>query len=209
MKTNALTFIPYLAKISTQYFIGVFILVSSTSAQDGSSEKVNVDWGPSSNGIRSALTTKKTNFSLDEPVLLTYRLENHSEKGISFSNKRSQKGFVKMEIFQVEPNKRIPIPLTRYGQRLFQIPAINSISTTFINPGEYYLTDFFKLPVNRVYDMSVAGNYEITTKRFVNSSQYITTNTLKIKIVQPVRRESETGIDGPFIETIKKASTKK
>ncbi|WP_145218517.1 hypothetical protein [Gimesia alba] len=76
------------------------------------------------------------------------------------------------------------IDLTRYGKGIFHGTLFSSVRGFNIGSSSVLTWDFGDIPINHVYDMTLPGKYEITTKRMIHNA-FVTTNTLKITIVKP------------------------
>ncbi|WP_417397134.1 hypothetical protein [Gimesia chilikensis] len=162
----------------------------------------SIEWGPDVKGVRASLSAEKKSYLIGEPILLTYRVKNRSHNIIGITYDRYQSDCLKMDIVHFHdknnPNRKTLIPLTMYGQSKFG-NYISSFSETRIQPNHILTWYFNKIPVNRLYDMSLPGEYHISLKRKLEN-RIVTSNVLIINIKTPPKPDSEKA--GKVVEII-------
>tara|TARA_R110000868_G_scaffold93619_2_gene258992 strand:+ start:4170 stop:4811 length:642 start_codon:yes stop_codon:yes gene_type:complete len=187
--------------ISIHVFILAWIISATTlCAQDDSSSSSVESWGPNIDGVRSRIWAEKTTYTVGDLIYLKYKLENRSKGVVDITTNRSHRGFLKLNIFRVKTSldlngeksiKKLPVPLTEYGKALFQIRPIASPGAHVVQPNLFLTSDLSGMPINQVYDMTIAGDYEISISRQTNciNKLVIETNTLQIKMLERERRK--------------------
>lgn len=136
-------------------------------------------YGPVTAGCRLSMSTTQPSFRFDEPVRVRLVTENLSTPNVHVSFP-SQFAFVAYR-FDISGSDGKPVPLTRYGQR--QMDRAGSQPSAAVQPGESDVLDLAMF--NRLYDMTIAGEYTVTAYRRVyppGGSVEVQSNTIKIII---------------------------
>ena len=167
--------------ISIHVFILAWIISATTlCAKDDSSSSSVESWGPNIDGVRSRIWAEKTAYIVGDPIYLNYKLENRSKGIVGFTKNRLHKGFLKLNISRItteidlqgeKSRKKLPVPLTEYGKELFQFNPIGFVSEITVPSNNSLTSDLSGMPINQVYDMTLAGDYEITIVRHDNGKQ--------------------------------------
>ena len=175
-----------------------------TSAAEGKPETdEEVVWGTPTQGMSASISTPKDTYVVGEPIPITYRIKNDSKGSVwitysglfrDFDVEVTGIGFgvVSIEDFG-RKGKRYPIPLTVYGkQREFlTIEASGRIGKLF--PKTQSKAKILPYSLSRIYDMSIAGEYEIKVSRRIyyqgttRVSKVVESNVLKIKVTNPTQ----------------------
>ncbi|HBL48264.1 hypothetical protein [Gimesia sp.] len=162
-------------------------------AADPVEAEIKIEWGPDVNGVQASLSADKKSYLIGEPILLTYRVKNRSQNIVDITYDRYQSYCLKMDIVHFRdkntPKWNTLIPLTKYGQGKFG-NYISSFSGTDIHPNHMLTWYFNKIPINRLYDMSLPGEYHISLKRNLGNVT-VTSNLLKINIKEPPKPDYE------------------
>ncbi|WP_417387065.1 hypothetical protein [Gimesia sp.] len=187
---------------SLSFLILSCLFSSSLPAADPVQSETKIEWGPDVKGVQASLSAEKDCFLIGEPILLTYRVKNQSQIPVDITYDRYQSYCLKMDIVHFRdkntPNWNTMIPLTKYGQAKFG-NYIGSFSATEIHPNHMLTWCFNKIPINRLYDMSLPGEYHISLKRNLGNG-IVTSNVLKINIKEPAKPDSDQA--GKFTEKI-------
>jgi len=147
------------------------------NAQDGTRE-----WGPVKEGCRLSVTAKKTSFGYDQPIALRITLENGSDRTVVIV----QSGILLDYEFDVRlPNDK-PAPLTLEGKRQKDRPQFETVSER-VKPNGTVVKEVPML--NRLYDMTLLGEYKVTVSRRVieeggKNSFVVKSNTLKVRVTE-------------------------
>ncbi|WP_339730467.1 hypothetical protein [uncultured Gimesia sp.] len=190
-------------------FLFLFISHSDLNADEPVKSKPSIEWGQSVDGLRSSLTAEKSNYVIGEPILLGYQLENRSPHEVMFFFEGYHSRCFRMEIFYLPKNRLTKkngksaekaIALTRYGKSIFHGTYFSSMRRFNIGSSSVLTWDFGDIPINHLYDMTLPGKYDITTKRMIDNA-FVTTNTLRLTIVRPQPVEND--LQGPHVEPIK------
>lgn len=178
---------------SLPFLILSCLFSSLLPAAEPAQSETRIEWGPDVKGVRASLSAEKKSYLIGEPILLTYRVKNRSQNTAGITYDRYQSYCLKMDIVHCRdkdtPNGKTLIPLTRYGQGIFG-NHLGSITTSEIQPDHMLTWYFKKIPINRLYDMSLPGVYHISLKRQLGYG-IVTSNVLKISIKAPPRLISD------------------
>ncbi|QDU03337.1 hypothetical protein V6x_30550 [Gimesia chilikensis] len=179
-----------------------FILISFSYAEvKRSAAEKNMEWGAPTQDVSASIATTKVTYVVGEPIPIIYRLKNDSNNNIwiSVSDPLSDFdinvtgigfGVVSRKDFNRKVN-RVDIPLTLYGKQRKLLSLEASARAAMLSPGKQFKSHFGAYSLSRLYDMSIAGEYEIKISQkltFHGSQEIINldSNTLKIKVVNRV-----------------------
>lgn len=170
---------------------------------DMNDEESLTTWGPIIEGCRFSIVADHDSYPVGEPIRLRMRIENVGDEVVYLLG--SQYDIWQTDGFRFDvrmPNGPVllseseskPLPLTREGKRRRELPS-SGFSPPF-NPGESAATSVAML--NRIYDMSVRGEYSVTVYWQISLPQSgdkdqpieVKSNTLKI-IVRERKEEEE------------------
>jgi len=170
----------------------LLILISGLAAGEGDNDKEqNESWGPTVAGCRLSVTADQASYHVSEPICLKITLENVGEGRISASRFRS--GLSKDYKFDLTLTDGEPAPLTLFGKRRASLDGAGSFASLALAPGEtdtVTVPRFNRLYLNRLYDMTLAGEYTLTVKRrflpsgfeSVKDWEEVTSNTIRIVV---------------------------
>jgi len=114
------------------------------------------------NGYSLSISTDKASFASGEAINLTLTLKNIGKENIWIPRDNT---FYFYSFHVLLPNKQAA-PETLYGTWRFNHTAMPGVSTRCLKPGEQTSTE---VPLSRLFDFSLAGNYEISVVRKVKS----------------------------------------
>lgn len=184
---------------SYKLLVLVFALLSLTHYQRTAADD-NIVWGQISQGVKSSISTPKKRYQFGEPIRVKYRLKNDSQNVIALSNNDSlidydiqitgiNLGIVSFNDSK-ELRKRRPIPMTLFGKKKQQLSTESSLRYVAIAPSKLFESRIDGYDINRLYDLSIAGEYEIVVNRkivFMGSKNFfiVESNALKIEVIAP------------------------
>lgn len=140
----------------------------------------HIDWGAEIEGCRFSVSASRGSFRCDEPVQLRLLVQNVGTKPVNVMHSSLLVDFK----FDVRLPNGKSAPLTLEGNRE-GTDAASAMAPHRLNPGA---TDSQGVPMlNRLYDMTVAGEYSITVRRyFIPAGEKrrveVSSNTLKIVV---------------------------
>jgi len=135
-------------------------------------------------GCRLSVTTEHKSYSAGQPIVLTVVLENQSKEAVDLNRGRGAGFMYKVSL----PNGKLA-PLTLEGQQRLGNADSGSRSRVTIEPGKSYTAKISNL--NRLYDMTLAGKYEIKVSRHIrppNKDVEIESNTVEIVITNAIAK---------------------
>ena len=118
-----------------------------------------------------------------EPIVLNVTFENLSDKNVRFAVTNVEALFS----IRIENSASEIMPLTRYGQRSFQNEGKEDSLMRVIQEIKPQEKRSFKILLNRLYDMSIPGEYSVTatkTLRLNNDkgAKDVLSNTAKVYV---------------------------
>lgn len=132
--------------------------------------------GELQNGFTLSTRYDKTLFKNGEPVIVTLRLKNLRPTTEIFVRRGDVQNFG----VKVTTADGKPVPLTEYGRLMYKMPVFGSSIQVRMKQGDEITG---KLRINRIYDMSQDGKYNITISTQVDTDQNRTVITSKITSV--------------------------
>jgi hypothetical protein len=115
------------------------------------------------------------------PSRVDITIKNVSSQPVGVRRERAEGSGEISQEFDVRDSSGDPVPETRWGRRVREGPPIISSSIlSIVAPGE---TAKDEVVLNRVYDLSLAGQYTVQAKRFDEVSKiWVKSNTITITI---------------------------
>lgn len=166
------------------------MLAGATMCSPMTDQKEIAEWGPETRGCRFAVTSERQQYRFDQPVRLRLVLENTSESPVSIV----RTNLMAVYRFDVRLPDGNPAPLTLEGRRQRELPTDERSIVTM----EHGQSDSGGVAMlNRLYDMSLRGEYTVTVYRHVfppgenTKPVQVRSNTLKI-VVHERELETET-----------------
>lgn len=178
----------------------LLILVCGLATGEADNDKRQDEtWGPTVEGCRLSLAADKTSYHVSEPIRLRLVMENVGEGKIQAQRFRLTKDYK----FDLRLPNGDSAPLTLFGKRWFSLHNAGSISVLVLEPGETDTASFSRsnrLYLNRLYDMTLAGEYTLTVRRRflpagLNSVQdwaEVSSNTIKIVVREEMEGKEQT-----------------
>lgn len=147
--------------------------------------------GPVTDGCQFSLSSSKVTYRYDQSVPLRFEIKNVNVESVGMSRDH----LFDMYRFDVRLPDGEPAPLTLYGKLLNQRPFFGS--SVFINL-DRGMTDTHELSaINRIYDMTLEGEYMITVYRknfSVNGTVMkteVASNELKVVVSLDLEQQDE------------------
>lgn len=134
--------------------------------------------GEIQNGFTLDTRYDKVFFKDGEPIIVTLRLKNLRPTTEIFIRHSDVQNFG----VKVTTGDGKPVPLTKYGSMMYKMPVVGSSIQVRMKPGDEVTG---KLSINRIYDMSVDGKYNITISTQVDTDQdrtLITSKTTSVTV---------------------------
>ncbi|BCM92344.1 hypothetical protein IAD21_04223 [Abditibacteriota bacterium] len=130
--------------------------------------------GDPSNGFTLTTRFDKAVFKNGEPIKVAFRLKNLRPTLEYFS----RSGYGQDFGLKVTTADGKLVPLTQYGRIIYDSPGIGSSITIKMKPGDKVSATLY---VNRIYDMSEGGKYNITVStRAPKSGTVVTSKTTSV-----------------------------
>jgi hypothetical protein len=158
----------------------------------------DMKWGPEIQGCRCSIVSDRETYRFDQPIRLRMKLENIGEQTVHVLE--SGHSSLMTVAYRVEvrlPNGE-PAPLTLEGKREANIGTELSVSLIRLDPGKSWTATIPML--NRIYDMTLRGEYNVTVYRQLAPRQSgekpieVKSNTLEIVVHD---REEERSPEAP------------
>jgi len=183
---------------------GVYMLIlvcGIASGEAENDEKQSEIWGQTVAGCRLSVTADQASYHVSEPIRLKIIMENVGEGRISAS--RFGSGLTKDYKFDLRLPDGDPAPLTLFGKRQDSLNGSRSFSSLTLGPGETDLVTvprFNRIYLDRLYDMTLAGEYTLTVKRrflpsgfeSVRDWKEVSSNTIKIAVREEIEEKEQT-----------------
>jgi hypothetical protein len=131
-------------------------------------------------GCAISISTGKDSYASGDRINMKIRFKNNGSKSITIE----RGGFAHYSVTVLFDNKG-SAPLTLYGQRILGRGQIGgSLATLDLKPSQ---ETSIELPLSRLFDFSLAGNYEISVVRKVkdpdtNTWFDVTSNKIEISV---------------------------
>ncbi len=172
----------------------LIILVSAlTAGEANNDEKQKEAWGPKVAGCRLSVTVDQMSYHVSAPISLQITIKNGGKERVSIT--RSDWMLVYDFDFRL-PNGD-PVPMTLEGRRQESIAGMTSVAKA-LEPGG---VESDTIPIlNRLYDMSLTGEYTLTVKRrfypagaecWKDDWEEVTSNTIKIVIREEMEKKEQ------------------
>ena len=178
----------------------LLILVCGLAAGEADNDKIqDENWGPTVKGCRLSVGADKTSYHVSEPIRLRLVMENVGEGKIQAQSFRLTKDYK----FDLRLPNGDSAPLTLFGKRRFSLHKAGSISVLVLEPGETETASFSRsnrLYLNRLYDMTLAGEYTLTVRRrflptgfkSVQDWAEVSSNTIEIVVREEMEGKEQT-----------------
>ncbi len=178
-------------------------MASNHNAQS-QSEKTTVISKPGAmvEGLQFTAVPSKPKFAVDEPVLVTLEITTNKSQPTSFGDNNSPVKAFKIVLTDAGGNT---VPFTRYGKLVESEPTFSSHFSYAnraieVRPG-YKLEYHFW--INRMYDMTIPGDYHITFSRSGIVTSNVISNVAIIKVVESGKFNTpKTNLDLPTAEPL-------
>jgi len=156
--------------------IGIGVSVGMSG--EANEQKVSDKWGSVKAGLRLALKSSQSRYRFDQPIVLKMTLKNDGNSNVRIALPDSI-----LEMYRVDV--RLPngaaAPLTLKGKSLWSMGVTGQI----LKPGELTVDTIPML--NRLYDMTLLGEYTVTVSRLQvypvkGKPVEVSSNTIKIAV---------------------------
>ena len=172
---------------------------SSATVKDAKSVE---QWGPPMKGLRmSVALLKEAKFGPFDRIVLKVMIENTSDKEIDLGMSATDFGSFDIAVEYVGGglSQKGRVPITKFGTRLLQEYDSAKNVPIRLKPGN---RRNYRFVVNRMYDMTLSGDYSITLNRYVpgrsrldgggnpipnagRNVDELVSNTILVKIIEP------------------------
>lgn len=127
-----------------------------------------------------SVSTKQPEYGSGEPISLTINFKNVGNADLTVA----RGGFAHYDVIVLFGDEE-HVPLTSYGKKTLgrtQGAGAGSLATVTLKPGEQ---TSMEIPLSRLFDFSLAGNYEVAVSRTVkmpDTNAWITVTSNQIEI---------------------------
>jgi len=181
----------------------MLILVSGLALGEVANEnsgKQNETWGATVAGCRFSVAADKSSYHVSEPIRLRLILENVGEGRISASDFSLTSDYM----WDLRLPNGDPAPLTLFGKRRVSFDDVGSARSWGLDPGERRIVSVSRsdrMYLNRLYDMTLAGEYTLTVKRrfypagaecWKDDWEEVSSNTIKIVVREEIEEKKQT-----------------
>ncbi len=166
--------------------------VAAETPQSKAKKKIIIKWGKPVEGIVGAVSLKQKSVEhhVDQPIWINLRTKNTSSKNIWLPQDSMLTSY---EFHVVDPHGKV-LPFTIYGKERNTRSIVSTRSPTYIlKPQSTYHGDS-PFWLNRYFDMTLPGTYQVSFKQdisYLNNKKSVTvtvtSNTLKIKVIEPLK----------------------
>lgn len=176
--------------------------VKTAGKNEQKQDQKKKEWGVPVKGVAASISVPKTKYQVGEPIIISYFMKNNSHQSVyhayhfsgvfvdyQFDVRGIDFGFLGFSEALTKKIKKRKIPMTMFGKKEVNTYFGGSCKLDKTQSKETFTRKLSSIPLNRIFDMSIAGNYEVMVTRKIGikgeEKQFrLISNTMKIKIVE-------------------------